>query len=424
MSYDLNKFGLHYFHDELHYTQAYWTDLGSRISALGAGWLTLAASDKRAIPETFLRSVIDAGIRPIVHIHAKIGTISLREIAPILKSYADWGVRHVVVYDRPNLQSSWNQADWSRGELLDRFTDQILPLLHVEREVGLEPMLPPLDPGGDYWDTAFLEALLTVIERRNQSDLLKEMGYSLYAWTHGRPLDWGKGGPDAWPDAKPYHHPEDSEDHIGFRIYEWYQAIIQRLTGAEAPLYVLAGGYTYGVHSKREDPIDLQCQIYEFLGSNDAPDYLRCFNFEAFQADENVFSNWFDANLHFGVMANAIQECQRAQRKTAYAGIKKPIDHYALLPSTGTQHALEIWQNAAPFAIAAQPAVGFSIEEALYARKVTILASENEIPLEAEQRLEDSGSLVTRIDPRKDKKLLESIAAFTAQKDKAGGEND
>jgi hypothetical protein len=424
MSHDLNKFGLHYFHDELHYTHAHWADWGPNISRLGAGWLTLTASGKRAIPEAFLRSVIDAGIQPIIHIPAKVGTISLREIAPILKSYAGWGIKHVVVFDCPNTQSAWNTADWSRGELIDRFADLILPILHVEREVGLKPMLPPLEPGGDYWDTAFLEALLSVINRRGQSTLVSEMGYALYAWSHGRPLNWGAGGPEAWPEAKPYQPAEGTEDHIGFRIFEWYQAIIQRVAGSEAPLFVVAGGYRPGVQARPEEPIEVQRQMYQFLLSDDAPAYLRCFNFDAFRNSTNDSLNWFDSKPESGSMVEAIQELQRNQQKSINANVPKTIEHYALLPPAGTQHALEIWQKTAPFAMAIMPTVGFSLEEALYAKKVTILAGEREVPLEAQQRLEDSGCDVTRIDAKKDEKLLAAIATFAANRQQAGGEHE
>ncbi len=421
MSHDLTKFGLHYFHDDLHYTQAHWGNWGPKFSSLGVGWLTLTASDRRAIPETFLRSVIDAGIQPIIHIPSKVGSITLREIAPLLKSYADWGVRHVVVFDRPNTQSAWNPADWSRAELVERFADLILPILHVQREVGLEPMLPPLEPGGDYWDTAFLETFLSVINRRGQSNLFNHIGIALYGWTHGRPLDWGSGGPDAWPETKPYRSPEGSEDHIGFRIYEWYQAIIRRVAGVEAPMYVLAGGYRQGIQNRSEDPVDVQSRMYEFLRSDEAPDYLRCFNFEAFKATTEHSPDWFNTEQGFGAMADAVRQLQRSQQKIAYANVQKTIEHYALMPAAGTQNALDTWQKTAPFAVAVQPTVGFSLEEARHARKVTILASESEIPMEAQERLEDSGCEVNRIDTQKDEKLLEAIAAFAAKPDKAGG---
>jgi hypothetical protein len=424
MSRDLNRFGLHYFSDEDHFTQADWSAWGPKLTSLGVGWLTLVASEQRAIPEAFLRSLIEDAIEPIIHIPVKLGSLSLREIAPILKSYADWGVQYVVIYDRPNMQSAWNPADWSRGELIGRFADQLLPILHVQREIGLKPMLPPLEPGGDYWDTAFLEAYLSTIHRRGQSDLLKDSGMALYSWTYGRPLNWGLGGPDAWPEAKPYQLTEGSENQIGFRIFEWYHTIVKQTIGLDLPIFVLEGGYYPGVQTKIEDPLVVQSEIFEQLHTLQAPDYLRCFNFNAFTSDIQPGAAWFQDDRSNGPLAEVILNTRRKQRKSVCANLSKTIDHYALFPTSGTQDAIKTWEVMAPFAMAVKPTFGFSVEEATHARKVTILAGLQDISPEIEQRLEDSGCDVSRIDVQNDGKLIDAITAFSMKNGQAGGYND
>jgi hypothetical protein len=424
MSRDLSRFGLHYFSNEDHFTQADSSSWGPKLTSLGISWLTLVASEQRAIPEAFLRSLIECAIEPIIHIPVRLGSLSLREIAPILKSYADWGVQYVVIYDRPNMQSAWNPADWSRGELVGRFTDQLLPILHVEHEIGLKPMLPPLEPGGDYWDTVFLEAYLSTIQRRSQSQLLKESGMALYSWTYGRPLNWGAGGPEAWPETKPYQSPEGSENHIGFRIFEWYQAIAKRAVGLDLPMFVLAGGYCPGVQEKIEDPLAIQAEIFEQLQSRQIPEYLRCFNFNAFTPDIHSDAVWFKQDKSNGPLAETILKTRREQRKSVLAHLPKTIEHYVLFPPSGTQDAIKTWETMAPFAMAVQPTFGFSVEEATHARKVTILADPNDLSLEIEQQLEDSGCDVSRIDVQNDGKLIDAITAFSMKNDQAGGYND
>lgn len=423
MSHDLNRFGFHYFNDTDHYTQADWALWGSQMTSLDIRWMTLKASERRAIPEFFLRAMIDDGIQPIIHIPAKVGSLSLREIAPLLKSYADWGVQHVVIFDKPNAQTAWNPADWSQGDLVERFTDILLPILHVSREVGLKPMLPPLEPGGDYWDTAFLEAMIGSIVRRGQTGLLNECGCTAYAWTYGRPLSWGQGGPQAWPLAKPYQSPAGSQNHIGFRIFEWYQALINRNAGFDLPIYIIAGGYSPGVQEKHEDPVKVQTAIFEFLQDPQQPEYLKCFNFDAFSAEHAPESAWFTGDASAGPMAEAIIERRRAKRKSAAARLPKTIEHYALLPGSGTQDALEMWKKLADFAFSVQPTFGFSVEEASRSKKVTILGNRADIPTSVEERLADSGCDANRIDVHSEEELIKAITDFS-KLSKAGGEDE
>ncbi len=67
-------------------------------------------------------------------------------------------------------------------------------MLRTQISAGLQPIFPPLEPGGDYWDTAFLEAALASLKRR-APDLINQIVLALYAWTYDQPLDWGAGGP-------------------------------------------------------------------------------------------------------------------------------------------------------------------------------------------------------------------------------------
>ena len=425
MSRFFNRFGLNYFQDDAHYTRSQWETWRVAFNQLGIRWLTLTASEQRAVPEAFIRALLDAGITPVVHIPARVGSTSLRELAPLLKSYASWGLRHVVVFDRPNLQNNWGIADWSRDALVDRFIDHMLPILHVQAEVGLEAMLPPLEPGGDFWDTVFLEAALSALIERGPEQLIQSFGVCVYSWTNGHPTDWGSGGPDVWPDAKPYQCDKGSQNHIGFRIFEWYQSIINRIVGHDLPLYCLRGGSTHG-DDKTQDHISTQIEIFDLVTSSELPANLRCFNFDAFRSDGSTDPDWFNPDGTFGTLAEAISSGSylRSHQPHRPEGVRvdgKTIQHYALLPRTGTRHAFSVWEKLAPFAVTLHPTIGFSAAEACCAHKVTILADIEEIPLEVERQIEAQGCEVTRIDIQAEQKLLDAITDYANEFNKVGG---
>ena len=80
------------------------------------------------------------------------------------------------------------------------------------------------------------------------------LALSAYAWTHGRSLDWGAGGPERWPSARPYLTPAGSQDQRGFRIFDWYRAVTQATIGADLPMLLARkrfAGQPDGGHGQR-----------------------------------------------------------------------------------------------------------------------------------------------------------------------------
>src|SRR3990172_5794501 len=282
------RIGYHYYPDAEHYTARDLETWLPVLKTLGAHWLTLRATPSRAILEALVRGLKQAGIEPVIHISAPIGAHSPEELTSILPSYARWGVRYVVVFDRPNMQ--------------------------LQRGVGLRPVPPPLEPGGDYWDTAFLEAALGSIARRGSRGLLDEVTLSLYAWTGDRALDWGAGGPAAWPETKPYYTPEGSQDQRGFRIFDWYSAISQKAVERVLPMLVLAGGATEGASRAKLGPsrhVDVNISIARAFESDDLPNDILNFNYFLLAADENspeARAAWFPANRSPRPVVGAMQD--------------------------------------------------------------------------------------------------------------------
>ena len=202
------RIGFHYFPDTIHYRDSDLQAWLPELRALGVSWLTLVAPSDRAIPEMFLRGLITAGIEPILHIQEKMPDVpSTGDLAALFSAYAKWGVHFIIPFDRPNSRSSWSTTGWAQEDLVERFLDRYLPVAELALQAGLTPVMPPLEPGGNYWDTAFLQSTLLSLQRRKQYALLEKLVLSAYAWTGSHPLNWGAGGPERWPGARPLRHP-------------------------------------------------------------------------------------------------------------------------------------------------------------------------------------------------------------------------
>jgi hypothetical protein len=238
-----NRVGLHYFPDTIHYRTLDLETWLPELQKMGIGWLTLLAVVERAIPEDFIGGLLNSGINPVLHFQ-----IPTKELLPsnkirlLFSSYRRWGVQYAAFFDRPNSRANWNPADWAQPDLVERFLDLFIPVAEIAVEEGLIPIFPPLEPGGDYWDLSFLHSSLQSLERRGRNRLIDKLTLSAYAWIGQKPLNWGLGGPKSWPEVRPYHTTEGSEDQCGFRIFDWYLATAQRALGKDFPIILLRAG--------------------------------------------------------------------------------------------------------------------------------------------------------------------------------------
>lgn len=244
-----HRLGFHYWADTLHYRQEDLETWLPRLTGLGAAWATLLAPCERAIPEGFLGGLLAAGVQPVLHFDRLTPgrRPPLDDLRPLLASYARWGVRQVAFYDRPNRRAAWRPGDWTASDLVERFLDGFLPLAGLAQAEGLTPVFPPLEPGGDYWDLAFLHTALEALQRRAAPDLLEGLALGAYALTSDRPLDWGAGGPARWPGLHPYPagqvEPPGVQDQRGFHIFDWYLAEAEAVLGRRPPVLLLRAGY-------------------------------------------------------------------------------------------------------------------------------------------------------------------------------------
>ena len=431
-----NRIGFHYFPDTLHFRESDLHTWLPRLQSLGAGWLVLQSQVSHAIPEAFITALCTAGIEPIIHfplsLHEKTDP---SELSPLLTAYARWGVRTVIFFDRPNPRASWPAAAWTHGDLVETFLDRFIPLAELAQSCGLTPVFPPLTPGGDYWDLAFLRLSLESLQRRQRKALLSALALSAYAWAGSRPLNWGVGGPERWPQAHAYASAK-TPDQRGFRIFDWYLAVHQAVTDKAAPIFLLQAGLSAAptdgesaaahhtrVHlalarlAARETPTepgDSQSPLEPL------PEEVAACCFWLLSADAasplDAYA-WFPQNRPALPAAAVLQAWQsrrqpapapaprsQPQRKDLPEGeapppMQHPIRHYLLLPTY--EWGVADWQLNAlqPLIKKFRPTVGFSLAEAALAARVTVLSDPQSIPEEALDRLRQTGSRVDRIAP-------------------------
>jgi hypothetical protein len=422
---NIPRFGLHYFPDTLHYRE---TDLNlwlPKIRDLGASWLTLIAPIDRAIPEDFIVSLIDEGIQPILHFHLPLKYPPLDDNLQVLfETYAKWGVKYTALFDRPNQRRCWPTSNWVRENLVERFLDLFLPVATIAHDSGLIPVFSPMEPGGDFWDTSFLRASLRGMIRRGRSELAESLVIGTYSWTRNRPLNWGAGGPERWHSTRPYQLQDGMEDQRGFRIFEWYIAEGQAITGKPPRILILAGG---SIPDDMIDPrtglsdVDAHAQrnltlirlLANSVGEMEIipPEVLAC-NFWLLSSasdSPHISQAWFQPSGLALPIVHALREWrsddgsqnkndQPKTKTTKYDKNSARIDHYLLIPSY--EWGVADWHLEAirPFVKKHRPTVGFSLDEATRARKVTVIGDATSYPSQIINELNAAGCVVELID--------------------------
>lgn len=456
-----SRIGFHYFPDALHYRESDLNTWVPILQSLGASWLTLATPLERAIPEAFIRGLQTASIEPILHFDLPLTRPSITGTwRLLLESYASWGVHYIVLFDRPNLRHTWPASSWAQSDLVERFLDIFIPYAQAVVEHGMVPVFPPLEPGGDYWDTAFLRAALRSLVRRGQHKILDRLAISAYAWSDNQPLNWGAGGPERWPSARPYFNSPGVQDQRGYRIFDWYTTLVQSELGRTHPILLLAAGSRPGDKINPDRPaVDGEEHLRQNLGilrmvygdspeppappalmSDSIPHNLHTAqnNIEVFEEvpEEVIASNfwllsaspespylahaWYQPDGSHLPVVNAIRKYLTARHKSfssskAFKSIEKgcqgncstegapvntaqqTIDHYLLLPVYEWGVAEWHLDVIKGFVKKHHPTIGFSTSEAALAKRVTLLGGLQSFDEMVENNLRAAGCEVIRI---------------------------
>lgn len=416
------RIGFHYFPDTMHYRESDLIRWIPILQSLGTSWLTLYAPDDHAIPEPFIGGLKKARIQPIIHFHSSITKPpEISDIKSLLKVYASWGIRYVVFFDRPNQLSEWTPTDWAQDKLVERYLDVYLPRAEQALSTGLLPVLTPLEPGGNYWDTAFLSDLFSAISRRGYLSLINHMVLSAYARTGNRPLNWGAGGPERWPSTRPYITPKESQDQCGFRIFDWYLAITKGAIGKTLPIILFGVGFQSGdIYDHRFPAITLEAhtarhmEISRALAVEDSkletlPSEIIACNFWPLctaPGHPKASHAWYQADGYTLPIVDSMRAWVQSHHRLTNSpippsGLKRhshhPIAHYLLLTE-------ELWGKSGKtsailraFLQKYKPTIGFSPSEAVLARRVTILGSSHAFPDAVVDKLIEAGCVVERI---------------------------
>jgi hypothetical protein len=417
--------GFHFYPDSLHYRESDLAAWLPELKALGAGWLVLLSSSVRAIPEHFLCRLVEEGIEPIIQfIDIPLYRPSeTRLLEPLLQSYARWGCKTVQFFDTPNCKSSWQGGEWSQRDLIERFLDRWLPLANLTIQNGLVPLFPPLEPGGAYWDTAFLLGVLEGLKRRRQTEIIENLILSAYGWSFQRSLNWGTGGPRRWKESRPYSTPQNSQDQRGFRAYEWYQTIAEAVLGHIFPIVILQAGLeTKPSQSSPDENFYLRqandCLNIAHLAANQLTtdalhpatlleplpaSVIACNYYCLATAPSSPYLPfaWFQAPGVSVPAAQALKTFTAQHTETQAIPIprvlpqdQRAIRHYLLIPSFEwgvSDFHLEIIR---PFIKKYRPTIGFSSIEAATAQRVTVINDAQCFPAEVLSQLHRAGCQV------------------------------
>ncbi len=428
----------------------FWID---ELSQLGASWLVLPSTLDRPVPVTFLRELITHGIEPVIRVVVRpIRTVDPSAFGELCREYASAGVHYMHLYQEPNLATEWAIVEWNQPNLPKRFAELLLPVLGLIANAGLFPLLSPLAPGGHYWDLSFLEQLLNDVARGAPAAIIDRLGICIHNYASNLPLEWGQGGPTRWPGVRPYTTPVDSEDHRGFRLFEWYNAVVRRQLGDSLPLIAGETGLVPGTQNHASFPrvdetlhAERSATIAQMALDDKLPPYLfnvAFWTLNAGDGDPVDFHAWYRRDGSRLLAVEAIKGLPKHPRRPPESAVTveadaptmetspvevsgnaelaesatggRLIDHYLLFQSFSNSPSNEwtprqMMAGALEYVSVFQPTVGFRVDEARQARRVTMIGDDTIRLVELEEELRQAGCLVERIDVRNERDIREAL---------------
>ena len=383
MTINTQKMGFSYFSSPKYLVSQQLNAWIPSLEKWGASYVIYQANFDVAVPEDAFQCAQDHGLEPIVHFKTTLPSAkAFNEASLLLDIYKKWGCKYVILGDQPNTKNAWPIANWHYETLVDRFLDRFIPLAYHAVRIDLNPILAPLNPGGDYWDCAFLELLLDGLNQRKMKCILENITLASYGYTFHKSLSWGTGGPQQWPGSKPYETPEGQEDQLGFNNFEWVQAAGERMIGVKMPVIILDAGWPGPAFEqlRAEKAIEKINKINTACRNpipGDSGDKSDSPNFNDLVLGCTFSLDTLRTLMGDGFSKGAMEEIfsagqQSGGKTTALDGNQKYLAHYLLLPSYDSGVSDVVLNKIRPLIKKLRPTVGFSLEEASHAARVSI----------------------------------------------------
>ena len=238
-----SKLGFHYFLDDERFKQEDSRLWIQKLKEINAKWLVINNPRNRAIPEEFIRAFSSADINLIINFNEELCSQNgLTGIQPLLSVYGRWGVKYACLFEQPNTISSWGESEWNNHNVVETHLKKFIQFSQSCVENKINPVFSPLFPGGDYWDLAFLEESLKGLAVYAAPHIQNNVVLSAYGWKWGRSIEWGAGGKKKWPEGKPFRSDQGIQNQKGFRTYEWYLEISEKILGKKLPIIIFEAG--------------------------------------------------------------------------------------------------------------------------------------------------------------------------------------
>ena len=379
--------GFRYYRDPYHYGEDdldFWIP---ELKAMGVSWLILLSDCAHPIPRFFIQELQLNDIEPVIGLHPpKVKPFNQDTLKSVIEAYAQVGVRYLYAYYEPNMMDQWSWDDWSRPELVKRFMEMLIPCLERMQEAGLYPSLPPLRPGGNYQESAFLREMLKAI--RSQKEFLFE---TLAVCVQAPPLWEGQ----------------------GFYPFERYDRIINGEVGRALPLLVTDNGPLEQDEVNTEGVVTSAARLEEGL-----PRHLLNASFGLLASQEGSPEAWYKPD---GGRAPAVQALKVFRQWSLGDEPAPPLQklstgdiyHYLLFPRREWGVSERYWQAAFNYVKRFLPTCGFDPQEAASAHYVTIIGNSQGVDEAVEADLRASGCRVERIsslDGEEIKRILDGLA--------------
>ena len=363
----------------------------------------------QSLPVSLINQLVEANISVDIFLKTNLQqNFDLLAYRDMINNAANLKVERLILFDRPNQQDFWSPQTWIKPELMDIFLEKFILLAELCLEKNIQPVFPPLQPAGDYWDTAFLRLALQKLHDQGKTEILDSLCLSAYAWTYDRSILWGAGGPHMFPATIPYYTPEGSQDQQGFRIFDWYQTNVKAVLNRTLPIILLQAGrqaeyVPTSAVSNPESQLSIVQDILEglypsILMNPEEQDSLKVI------PEEVVCCN-FLVDLDWQTLQGIFTPIAAVQSKQATSNTPDILQHY--LQPSGIEHYLllpdESWRSdphkaaaLKPFINKFQPSVGTSLDAALDAKQVTLVVTEQDDAQEKISVLQQQENILLR----------------------------